>query len=458
MTTTCARGRPLERLVCSLLLCLMLALAAPYAIAQEPQGGAEDEATERADAAALQRQQQADAALRERLQARLAVIPGLEKARVGVSGEVVTLTGEAADDARRRLAATIAEQAEGVVLVENELGVDTNVIVRTQPVLTRIADSARDLVAALPLLLIAALIVYMAWRSGRWLACQPFVLRRMSGNPFFGMLAGQIVKGGALLAGVVIALDLLDATALAGALLGTAGIVGIAVGFAFRDVAENYIAGLLLSLRQPFAPHDHVVIDGHEGKVAALTLRATILITLEGNHLRLPNAMVFKGVMLNYTRNPTRSFSFPLRIQNWASISVARQIILETLARMDALLENPGPSVIVREVGESSTVLSATAWVDQRATNFDAARSEAIRLARCALVAAGVDLPDAIQAVALERPVAPQRRRDEARAEEPPQAEEVTDLSPDEHIDRQIDQEFAVRGEANLLDPGSPRE
>ena len=460
MTTTCTRSRRLERLAYSLLLCLMWALAAPYAIAQapEPQGGAEDDASRQADAVALQLQQQADAALRERLQARLAVIPGLENARVGVSGEVVTLTGEAADDARRRLAETIAEQAEGVLLVENELGVDTNLIVRTQPVLTRIVDRARDLVAALPLLLVAALIVYAAWWSGRWLACQSFVLRRMPGNPFFGMLAGQVVKGAVLLAGVVLALDLLDATALASALLGTAGIVGIAVGFAFRDVAENYIAGLLLSLRQPFAPHDHVVIEGHEGKVAALTLRATILITLDGNHLRLPNAMVFKGVMLNYSRNPTRRFSFPLLIQSWASIALARQVILETLARMDALLDNPGPSVIVREAGESSTVLLVAAWVDQRDTNFEAARSEAIRLARCALVEAGVDLPDAIQAVALERPAAPQRRREEARAEEPPQAEEATDLSTEVHIDRQIDQESAARGETNLLDPASPRE
>lgn len=452
----CNAGRFLH----ALFVCLVLALVAPSALGQATDSptGIADEATDKADAAAVQVQHQADAALRERLQARLAVIPGLEEARVAVSGEVVTLTGEAADDARRRLAATIAEQAEGVVLVENQLSVDTNVIARSQPVFTRIVDRARDLVSALPLLLVAALIVYAAWRAGQWLARQPFVLRRVRGNPFFGMLAGQIVKGVVLLAGVVLALDLLDATALASALLGTAGIVGIAVGFAFRDVAENYIAGLLLSLRQPFAPHDHVVIDGHEGKVAALTLRATILITLEGNHLRLPNALVFKGVMLNYSRNPHRSFSFQLRIHNWASISLARRVALETLAQMEALLASPGPAVNVREVGESSTVLFVAAWVDQRSTNFDAARGEAIRLVRRALVEAGVDLPDAVQAVALERPAAPQGAREQAHAREEPQAQAATDLSTEAHIDRQVDEESAARGETNLLDPNSPRE
>src|SRR3546814_6600583 len=63
---------------------------------------------------------------------------------------------------------------------------------------------------------------------------------------------------------------------------------------------------LMLSLRQPFRANDHVVIEGHEGRVVRLTSRATILMTLEGNHLRIPNSTVFKAVILNYTRNPER--------------------------------------------------------------------------------------------------------------------------------------------------------
>ena len=87
-----------------------------------------------------------------------------------------------------------------------------------------------------------------------------------------------------------------------------------ALGFAFRDIAENYIAGVLLSLRRPFAPGEHVVIDNREGKVVALTSRATILMTLDGNELRLPNAMVFKAVVLNYSKNPQRRFDFTITI------------------------------------------------------------------------------------------------------------------------------------------------
>src|SRR5690606_6551142 len=97
---------------------------------------------------------------------------------------------------------------------------------------------------------------------------------------------------------VVLALDLVGWTAAAGAVLGSAGVVGLVLGFAFKDIAENYIAGVLLSLRRPFAPGDHVRIDAHEGKIVALTSRATMMMTLDGNELRLPNALVFKAVIM----------------------------------------------------------------------------------------------------------------------------------------------------------------
>ena len=94
--------------------------------------------------------------------------------------------------------------------------------------------------------------------------------------------------------GLVAALQILEATALLGAVLGGAGVIGIALGFAVRDTVDNYVSSLMLSLRQPFRANDHVVIEGHEGRVIRLTSRATILMTLDGNHLRIPNSTVFK--------------------------------------------------------------------------------------------------------------------------------------------------------------------
>ena len=96
--------------------------------------------------------------------------------------------------------------------------------------------------------------------------------------------------------------------------LGAAGVAGLAVGFAVKDTIENYVASVMLSVRQPFRPNDHVVIDGKEGRVIRLTSRATVLMTLDGNHLRIPNGAVFKAVILNYTRNAERRFDFKLGV------------------------------------------------------------------------------------------------------------------------------------------------
>ena len=114
-----------------------------------------------------------------------------------------------------------------------------------------------------------------------------------------------------VLLGILLALNLLGATALVGAVLGSAGVVGLVLGFAFKDIAENYVSGVLLSLRRPFAPGDHLLIDKYEGKVVALTSRATLLMTMDGNHLSLPNSLVFKSVVLNFSVNPEAS----LRVQ-----------------------------------------------------------------------------------------------------------------------------------------------
>ena len=106
-----------------------------------------------------------------------------------------------------------------------------------------------------------------------------------------------------VIAALVIALDILNATALLLTILGAARIIRLALGFAVRDTVENFIASVMLSIRQPFRLNDTVEINGDQGKVIRLTSRATILLSLDGNHIRIPNATVFKSHIINYSQN-----------------------------------------------------------------------------------------------------------------------------------------------------------
>ena len=135
--------------------------------------------------------------------------------------------------------------------------------------LEQVQDKLLHLLANSPLLLVAILIVLGAIWLGGVISRRMHVLNRISrNNPYMDGLLRNAVKVLVILAGVLVALDLLNATSLVGAVLGSAGVVGLVLGFAFKDIAENYIAGVLLSLRQPFSPGDSVRIemkgkDGH---------------------------------------------------------------------------------------------------------------------------------------------------------------------------------------------------
>ena len=175
--------------------------------------------------------------------------------------------------------------------------------------------------------------------------------------------------------GIVIALDIIGAGALLGAVLGGAGVVGIALGFAMRDTIENYVASLMLSLRQPFRANDHVLIDDKEGRVIRLTSRATILMTLDGNHLRIPNGQVFRAIILNYTRNPQRRFEFDLGVDADDDAQAARVLGRATLQALPFVLATPPAEARIVEVGDSNVLIRFMGWIDQNEADWNKAQN-----------------------------------------------------------------------------------
>ncbi len=339
----------------------------------------------------------------------------------------------------------------------------------------RLLSEAYGFLAALPLLALALLAVWLFWLLGRWLAGRALLERLARRNPFMRDLTRTTVRWTVTALGVLVALEIMNATALAGALLGTAGVLGIALGFAFKDTLENYLAGILMSLRQPFAPRDHVVIDGNEGVVVSMTSRATILMTLDGNHLRLPNALVFRSVTLNYSRNPSRRFQFDVGIGVGEDLVAAQHIGTAELAKLAGVMQTPPPRAYIAALGDSNVQVRFLGWVDQRTHDFLMVRSEAIRTVKLALEAADMDMPEPIYRLQLTDRAAPETPA-AAAAEVPAQASRapsatrapraprtlsthgpvytgvIDDLTP------QIDAEPKGRAAQDLLDPNAPKE
>lgn len=305
------------------------------------------------------------------------------------------------------------------------------------------------LAANAPLLVLAILIVLLASWLGGFVSRRMHVLTRISrSNPYMDGLLRSTVRTAIALAGVLVALDLLGATSLVGAVLGSAGVVGLVLGFAFKDIAENYIAGVLLSLRQPFAPSDHVRIDNHEGKVVALTSRVTILMTADGSQLQLPNALVFKSVLLNYSRNPKRRFDFETTVDARASWHQAMELGIASIASLDGVLADPAPSALIRSLSNDGAILQFNGWIDQTRNDLQKTRSEAMRRVRKTLRQAGIAPPETMQKVLL--------LRSEGDAEHAHESEVERDTSVDRALDAQVGQARDLEDGGDLLNAQAP--
>ena len=455
----------LIRLLLAALAALLLVSVAAPATAMVPDtvstrpGGAAQAPVITAD-----RRVNEDARIAERISGIFAEIPSLTGVEAEVEEGVVTLSGTVTEVDAATRAVAIAERVVGVVTVENR--VERDVSVDAGLGIGTLGDRLAGFVRMLPLIGAGLVVALIIGAIGYLLASLTGFWHRLAPNSFLAELIASAIRFVFVIGGLVIALDMIGAGALMGAVLGGAGVIGIALGFAMRDTVENYVASLMLSLRQPFRPNDHVLIDTFEGRVIRLTSRATILMTLDGNHLRIPNSTVFKAVILNYTRNPQRRFDFQLGIDAEDDPDAARALGREALAALPWVLVEPAPEARVVEVGDSNIVLKFLGWIDQSETDWFKARSRAIARVKTALETAGFALPEPIYRLRfdersgplpLARNATPQKR---SPAPSPTVRGEVSeDVAPENEITRMVEEERAGNpGEKDLLDPARPVE
>lgn len=381
-----------------ILIALALLAAAPAAaVLPAIPDIAPEEVESEASGPAIAQSQEAedDSRIAERISDIFAELPGFEAIKVEVNQGVVSLSGTVADAEAIARAEAIAGRVSGVVTVENaivrDLSVENNL-----SILGKMSGLVENGVSALPLFAVALITALVIGLVGYLIASFGSLWNRIAPNAFLSELIRSAIRFVFVIGGVVIALDMLGAGALLGAVLGGAGVIGIALGFAMRDTIENYVASLMLSLRQPFRPNDLVLIDDLEGRVIRLTSRATVLMTLEGNHLRIPNAQVFKAVILNFTRNPQRRLDFELGIDADDDPRAAMALGRETLESLPFILADPEPGGRIEALGDSNIVIRFLGWIDQNEADWYKSRSLAIAAVKDALEDAGFALPEPI--------------------------------------------------------------
>lgn len=446
---------------------------------------------------------QKDTDIRQRISGIFSEIDGLQAVNVSVTQGVVRLTGETPNEKKAQQAINLTNRLTDVVTVEDRINRTLDVQDNVTTVYQSLKAQVNILVKSLPLLMVSILLFGIVAWFGSWLSKRQKMWQRLTPNPFVAELLSQTIKVIFIVFGLILALSLVGAETFLSTLLGGAGVIGIAVGFAVKDTIENYIASLMLSIRQPFRARDQIVINGQEGIVVRLTSRATILMTKDGNQLRIPNAEVFKGTILNYTQNAERRFIFELGVDANDDPLAAIKVGIDAIIQLNFVLDEPKTIAIIQNVGDSNIILEFQVWVNQTETDFAKARSIAIRETKHALENAGFSLPEPIYRLrfneALEKafeqryldnaniqriadmaitPIKPEKndsinnedsriddqnkKRAKTRAKlilQGQHTDEMLDAKPDTKLMEKVEQEIAESSnEIDLLDNNSPQE
>ncbi len=246
--------------------------------------------------------------------------------RVSVDQGVVFLEGRTNQTEYKDWATKLAGKTQDVVAVVNRMEVVERPLWDLSPALHELQGMGKQLVQGLPLFAMGLLMLVVAWVAAKAVT---FVARRILKRRVQNeLLLGVGTKAMAIpvfLVGLYLALRVSGLSNLAMTVLGGTGLIGLAVGIAFRDIAENFLASLLISVQRPFRSGDFIEVAGNRGFVQSVTTRGTLLMTLEGNHVQIPNATIYKETITNFTANPNVRLDFVVGVGYNSSIAKARR-------------------------------------------------------------------------------------------------------------------------------------
>ncbi|WP_156788528.1 mechanosensitive ion channel family protein [Roseobacter sp. CCS2] len=336
-----------------------------------------------------------DAAIENRISDIMDATTWYSNVSVSVQEGVVFLDGIAETEARKEWARQLAAKTTGVVAVVNRMTVDDAVVWSFDPAINEIERLARQAVALMPLVVLAVLVLPLAWFAARLVSrMAKAALTTRIQSPFLRTVVARAIAFPVLLLGLYIVLQVAGLTQLAISLVGGAGVLGIVLGFAFRDIAENFLSSLILSVRRPFRRGDFVEVVGIAGTVRSMNTRSTIIASVEGNLIHVPNSIIFKSVIENFTSSPERRGEFTVGIGYDAIVAQAQDVIMKGLASHDAVLTDPAPMVLVDELGASTINIKTYFWFDGLEVSPIKLKSALLRMVKSDLTEAGISMPD----------------------------------------------------------------
>ncbi|MEQ9321497.1 MAG: mechanosensitive ion channel family protein, partial [Polyangiaceae bacterium] len=250
-------------------------------------------------------------------------------------------------------------------------------------------------IVMLPNLVVALVVVALFSLAAKWVAkLASRLVKRVTNNESFSSLVGTIASVATRIVGVFVALSMLQLDKTVTSLLAGVGVVGLALGFAFQDIAANFMSGIFMAVRRPFKPGDLVEVDGRLARVESVELRSTHVTTTDGLWIQIPNKDVFQNAIINYTKTPKRRMDLSVGVAYSDDLEKARSVATEAVHEIPKRDHEREVELFYDSFGDSSINFVVRVWLESsEQKDYLAARSEAIIAIKKAFDKAQLTIP-----------------------------------------------------------------
>jgi len=190
------------------------------------------------------------------------------------------------------------------------------------------------------------------------------VMRRGELSPTHRTFFGKLLYGFTLLLGILMALNILGFYGVATSILASGGITAVILGFAFKDIGENFLAGFFMAFSRPFRTGDLIESEGLRGRVQMIELRHTHIRTADGCDVYIPSAQLLSKPLYNYTRDGMRRGTFTIGIDYGDDADRACSLLLEEIRQDDKVIRKPQPAVQITGFTPAYVELTAYFWIE----------------------------------------------------------------------------------------------
>jgi small conductance mechanosensitive channel len=258
----------------------------------------------------------------------------------------------------------------------------------------RVQEMVADFVRMVPQLAIAVLVLLITWGIANLTrAIVSRITDRARVRPSLATLFATLAGVTIWIFGILVTLAVLLPGVTAGSLLAVVGFGSVAIGFAFKDIFENFLAGVLIMMRRKMRIGDHIKCEGEEGRIEQITLRETYLRQLDSQLSIVPNSFLFKNPVLIITDATLRRHEVIVGVSYETDLDRAAEVIEGAVRSADTVTEGKPVEVFAREFADSSINFTVRWWSGSRQVEMHRSRDKVVRAIKRALDDAGIVIP-----------------------------------------------------------------